>query len=457
MRDLTQGSVTRHLLQLSLFMSVSLLLQTLYMLADLYWVGALGPESIAALSLAGNLFFVVLAVGQVLAVGTIALVSHAVGAREPDRARFIFNQTTVYGVLLGLLVFVGVCAVRPFYFGWLGADAATAALGRAYLFWLAPAFLAQLAAVGLSGALRGIGDLKTPMWINAAAVLMNVILDPVLIYGWGPAPALGVAGAGLATLLALATAWGILLWFFTRPHSFLRYNPAQWKPDWGLYSRLTRIGLPAGAEFGIMSCNLFVIFWAISVFGASAQAGYGVGQRLLTSLYLPVLALSFANAPVVGQNFGARRGDRVRRSFYAASGLAVAFMLGLTLLCQLAPHWLIRLFSSDAEVVGYGSGYLAIVSWNFVASALVLTTSSSFQGLGHTLPPLVSSLLRFLVFAAPVVWMARLAGFRIEQVWWFWVATIFLQAGLNLVFLRRSFRHRLPAEGLPAPAPEAAD
>lgn len=452
MRDLTQGSVTRHLLQLSGFLSVSLILQTLYTLADMYWVGGLGPPAIAAVSLSGNLFFFVMAVGQVVNVGTTTLVSQATGAKNHTRAGFVFNQSTFYGMVLGVLVLTAVYLVRPYYFGWMGGDEQVDALGRGYLLWLAPALLAQLSAMGLSGSLRGIGDLKTPMIINAAAVLMNCILDPVLIYGWGPAPRLGVQGAAIATLAAVAAAWLLLACFFTRPRSFLRFNPRSWFPEWKTYSEITRIGLPAGAQFAILSSFMVLIFWAISIFGTAAQAGYGLGQRLLTSLFLPVIAVSVANAPVVGQNFGAGQAQRVKSAFYSASAIGMGMMLVLTVACRLAPEWLIGLFTADSRVISYGAGYLRIVSWNFVASAAVLTTSSTFQGLGNTLPPLLSSVCRFGIFAIPLLWMARRPGFEINQVWWLWAMTVFVQAGLNLFLLRRGFR-RYFKPLLQAPAP----
>jgi Na+-driven multidrug efflux pump len=160
-------------------------------------------------------------------------------------------------------------------------------------------------------------------------------------------------------------------------------------------------------------------------------------------MFLPVIALSFAVAPIVGQNFGGRQADRVRRSVYSALGLGSALMLVLTLIAQFAPAVLLRGFSNDPKVIAFGSDYLKIVSWNFVAAGIVFCSSSVFQGIGNTLPPLVSSMTRLLLFALPAVLVSRTPGFQIRHVWELSVMSQVFQAGLNLFLLRREMRKKL--------------
>lgn len=444
MRDLTTGSVTKHLLQLTAFTSMAVVFLTLYHLADIYWVGRLGKEAIAAVGLAGNLLFVVMALGQTLAIGISTLVSHATGAKDQARARLLFNQGVVFGALAGLAILAAGFAVRPFYFSALGADAATAALGKQYLFWLLISFWIQITGMSLGGALRGIGDLKTPMIIHGGSVLLNVCLDPVLIFGWGPVPKLGVAGASLATVISAVLGGVLLLWHFSRAQSYLRFNPSQWRPRWSLLKQITIIGAPAGAQTGLLSAiNLMLVFWVISPFGAAAQAGFGVGMRVMMSLMMPVVAIAFATSPLVGQNFGARQPDRVRQAYRSAALLAGGLSLVLMVVCQAAPAWFIRLFSSDPAVVAYGSDYLRIIAWSFLPASLVHVSSSAFQGLGNTLPVLVGAVARLAAFTIPVILIARWSGFEVVQVWYLAVASSVLQMGLNLYLLNRAFRNRL--------------
>jgi len=192
-----------------------------------------------------------------------------------------------------------------------------------------------------------------------------------------------------------------------------------------------------------MSFYIVIVYAIIRDFGAEAQAGFGVGARVMQAMFLPVMALSFAVAPVVGQNFGGRRADRVRDSFYSAAGIASILMLLLTMMVQFAAGGLIRAFSRDPAVIIVGSEYLKIVSFNFVAVGLVFISSSVFQGIGNTLPPLVSSMTRLLLFALPATLLSQRPGFQIRYVWYLSVVSIFFQACVNLVLLLRELRRKL--------------
>jgi len=173
------------------------------------------------------------------------------------------------------------------------------------------------------------------------------------------------------------------------------------------------------------------------------EAGFGIGARVMQALFLPVVALSFAAAPVVGQNFGGRRADRVRHSVYPAIGIASLMTLVLTLIAHSAPATLIRIFSRDARVIAFGSDYLRIVSLNFISAGIVFTSSSVFQGIGNTLPPLFSSLTRLILFAVPAMLISRAPGFEIRQIWYLSVRSIVLQMCVNLLLLLQELRKRL--------------
>jgi Na+-driven multidrug efflux pump len=206
---------------------------------------------------------------------------------------------------------------------------------------------------------------------------------------------------------------------------------------------MLRVGLPAGGEFALMAVYIVVVYGIIRDFGAAAQAGFGVGARVMQAMFLPVVAIAFAVAPVVGQNFGGRRADRVRSSYYSALGFTSVVMVLLTIISQFAPTALIRLFSKDDSVIAFGSEYLRIVSLNFLAAGIVFTSSSVFQGIGNTLPPLASSMTRLVLFVLPATMLSRMPGFQIRHVWYLSVASILFQACVNLLLLRREFRKKL--------------
>jgi Na+-driven multidrug efflux pump len=270
-----------------------------------------------------------------------------------------------------------------------------------------------------------------------------MVLAPLLVFGLVGLPRLGVTGAALATFISILIADVLMVIYFETKYHYLRFRVALWRPQIKTWWSMLRIGVPAGAEFVLLFVNVLIVYGIIRNFGPAAQAGFGIGARVMQALFLPVVALSFAVSPVVGQNFGGRHPQRVRQSIYAAIGLASAAMFFLALLAHYAPALLIRGFSADPRVIGFGGEYLRIVALNFVAAGIAFSTSSAFQGLGNTVPPLFSSMARVLLFAVPALILSRRAGFEIREVWYLSVGTQVFQACLSLFLLWRELRKKL--------------
>ena len=443
MQDLTTGSVVRHLLKTASFMLVTMVFQTLYSLVDLYWVGRLGKEAVAAVGISGNLSFVVLAISQMLGVGTTTLVSHAAGRRDKPQALLVFNQSLVLSSLAGVIFFVLAMALRTTYAEKVAADALTADLASDYLLWFIPAMALQFGIVAMSAALRGTGNFKPGMVVQSSTVVLNMVLAPFLIFGWGTGHPLGVAGAAISTLVAVAVGSVWLTLYFLPEDSFLRFVPADARPQIGLWGRILKIGLPAGAEFGMTTIYMLLVYVVTRPFGAAAQAGFGVGLRIVLAGYLPVVALGFSVAPVAGQNFGARRPERVRQTFMIGAALSAVLMAAFAVLCHVAPAAMVRIFSQDPQVVSVGEEYLRVISWGFVATGVVFVASSTFQAIGNTLPSLATSFLRVMIVAIPVILLSRQPGFELRWIWYLSVAAVLLQLVASLWLLWREFELRL--------------
>jgi putative MATE family efflux protein len=444
MQDLTTGSIPRHLLNTTSYMLVTMLFQTLYFLADLYWVGRLGREAVAAVSIAGNLMFAVLAVTQMLAVGTTTLVAHAAGDRDQARAVLVFKQSQVLSLLSGGLFFALTAMMRGAYARTLSADGGTAALAEEYLVWFLPAMGLQFGMVAMGAALRGTGNFRPGMVVQSATVAINAVLAPILMFGWLGSPVMGVTGAALATFISILVGIAWMALYFLPTDAYLRFaGRGGWTPDLTIWRKLLGIGLPAGAEFGLIAVYMFAVYVVTRRFGAAAQAGFGIGQRVIQALFMPIVALGFAVAPVAGQNFGARRGDRVRDTFKTAALLAIGTMTVLIVVCQIAPATLIRIFSRDPDVIAVGADYLRIVSYTFIASGLVFVTASMFQAMGNTIPSLITSFVRIVIVVVPMFLLARLPGFELRWVWYLTVLSITLQMAMALLLLRREFGRRL--------------
>jgi putative MATE family efflux protein len=221
MKDLSTGSIPGHITTMSVTMAIGILVQTLYFFIDLYFVSKLGDAAIAGVTAAGNIWFVVLALTQILNVGTVALVSHAVGAQQRERANLVFNQALTLSMIVGAFVLVGVYLAAPAYMRTVGADEATIRAGVDYLYWFAPGLGLQFLMIAMFATLRGTGIVKPTMILQMVTVFVNVILAPVLIVGWGTGKPMGTAGAGLASTISVVV--GVILsgYYFHRHEKYV--------------------------------------------------------------------------------------------------------------------------------------------------------------------------------------------------------------------------------------------
>jgi len=443
MQDLTSGSLTGHLLKTTSFMLVSMIFQTLYVLVDLFWVGRLGTDAIAAVGLSGNLSFIVIAITQVLSVGATTVVSHASGRKDQERAIFLFNQSQVLSMLAGILFLAFAMLFRHQYAASQSATEGMRIATEDYLLWFIPAMALQFAMVAMGAALRGTGNFKPGMYVQTGTVIINMVLAPFLIFGWGPFPAWGVTGAAVSTLVAIVVGVIWISIYFIDAKAYLRFHFGHWKPQVNVWWEMLKIGLPAGAEFALMGIYMAVVYAITKPFGAAAQGGFTIGVRIVQSVFLPVVALGFAVAPVAGQNFAARKGDRVRAAFKAAAGMAAGLMLIVSVAIYFAAAPLMAIFTKDPEVTAVGVEYLRIVVLNFVASGITFVSSSMFQALGNTLPSLVTSGLRLVIAVIPAVFLARVTGFHLTWIWYLSAASVMVQMTVNLLLLQREFRLKL--------------
>jgi putative MATE family efflux protein len=443
MKDLTQGSIGSHLAQMSMFIGMGMLVQTLYYLVDLYFVAGLGQQALAGVSAAGNVMFIVLGLTQVLSVGTITLISHAVGRKDQSDANLIFNQALLISSICAVLMFIAGYTIAGAYVREIAADPASKAAGELYLKWFVPGLALQFAVVGMGAALRGTGIVKPTMIVQSVTLLLNTVLAPVLIAGWGTGHPLGVKGAALASSISIAVGVIMLAIYFARLEHYVGVDTKLWRPDFPTWKRMGNIGLPAGGEFMIMFLVVGVVYWCIREFGAAAQAGFGIGSRVMQSIFLPAMAVAFAASPIAGQNYGARQAGRVRETFRTAAFTGVAIMAVLTLFCQWKASILVRAFTNDPQVIEYGTHYLKIISWNFIGTGIIFTCSGLFQAIGNTWPSLLSSAARVITFCVPAIWLSLQPWVRLDHIWYLSVATVALQAVFSLWLLMDQFRKRL--------------
>jgi putative MATE family efflux protein len=443
MQDLTHGSIPRHLITQSVPIAVGMAVQTLYYLVDIYFVAQLGGTVLAGVSAAGSLTFVVLALTQMLSVGTVALIAPAVGRKDKAGANLVFNQSVALSALCGALTLLGGYTLGEKYLHAVGVEAESMVAGMAYLRWYIPGMALQFALAAMGAALRGTGVVKPTMIVQMITVLANVILAPILIAGWGTGHPMGAAGAGLATTLSVVIGVAMMVWYFVRLEHYVAWDGTQIRPRPVVWKQMLNLGLPAGGEFLLMFVYMAVIYSAISSFGAEAQAGFGLATRIMQAVFLPALAIAFAVPALGGQNMGARKADRVRETIRAALLIECSIMVLLTFACQAYAVGFLRPFTNDAAVIAVGVQFLEVVSWNFVFSGVNFACSGMFQALGNTWPALFSTATRLVTFVFPVLWLSRQPGFEIVHVWYLSVATMTLQGLLSLTLLRLQMQAKL--------------
>ncbi len=442
MRDLTQGAIWRHLVGMAMFIRAGLVVNTLYMLIDLYFVSRLGKQAVAGVASAGSAMFITMSISQLVGVGSLSLVSHAVGRKDQADSQLVFEQALSMGLLIAGVFLVLGYGAGGWAVGRIASDAQTAQDARTYLYWYLPALATMFPGAALGSALRASGVVGIPMMLQSGTVVINAILAPVLIMGFFTGHPMGVAGAGLASSIAALFGSVALAVMFNRAQKYMRLHSSL-HPKWDVWKRIAAIGLPATGEFALIFITTAVAYWSIRRFGPQAQAGYGIGARMMQAIFLPAMAVAFATGPIAGQNFGARHAERVRDTFRHAAVMGAGIMLALTLFCQISPHILVQPFSSDPAVIDVATEFLRIASWNFVAVGLTFCCSGMFQALGDTRPALISSGSRLLTYVVPAIWLAGQSWASLRDFWYLSLASITVQALIACLLLRHQLHHKL--------------
>jgi putative MATE family efflux protein len=381
------GSLPRALVHLALPAVGCMLLNTAFGVVDTFWVGRLGREAMAAMSAASFFLWSMYALISLVDVGTRAHVSRRAGERDWAPMARAAGEGIVLCLPVSAVAIAFYMAITESAFGFMHVTGDVATMARAYLDVILLGLPVMLVFWTISAIFQGAGDTRTPFWLLGGSFLLNAVLDPVLIFGWGPIPALGLRGAALATVgsQAVGAIPGIVL--LVRRDLISLGRPLL---SAGSLSIL-RIGLPTFAE-GFLFCVVYVFIVRLLLpFGVAGLAALGVGHRLESISYMIALGFSHAAATLVGQCLGARLPGRAARGAWLAVGIVSAVALVVSALFLMCPRALISIFIQDPGTVAQGEIYLRIVALSQVAMVVELTLFGAFQGAGDTVPPMVVS------------------------------------------------------------------
>lgn len=414
--DLTDGSVGRPLLDLAVPVVAAALLQTAYNLTDTFWVGRYGSPELAALTFAFPLVFLSLTLGGGVSTAGSVLVAQYEGAGRGEEVSFAAGQALAYAALGGVLVAGVAVPALPVVLPALGADAGVAPLAVRYLSLVFAGLPFLFLASAFTAALRGYGDVLTPLAVVAASVALNAVLDPVLIFGAGPVPELGLRGAALATVGARGLAAAAGVWLLVSGRLSLGVEIRDLRPTGRFLDRVLRIGLPASLEGLSIAVSVTAMLVVVGRFPPAVVAGFGVGERLLSVMFLPAQGLAGALSTMVGQNLGAGETTRAVRATRLAVGTA---LVGLTVVgvgAVVAAEPLARVFTPDPAVVAVAADFLRVTGLAFGVEGGLRVYTAAFRGAGRTTLALAVTLTTFLPVRIGVA-LLGLAALGPRAVW----------------------------------------
>jgi putative MATE family efflux protein len=403
-QDYTVGNLNRAILLLAIPMVLEMVLESLFAVVDVLFVGRLGANAVATVGLTESLLALVFSIGIGLAMSTTAMVARRIGEKDPTEAAIAGAQAIFLGLAVSLAIGVPSFIFAPQLLRLMGAPPEVIATGTNYA-RIALGGCGAIVMLFLNNAIfRGAGDAAIAMRLLWVSNILNFILDPCLIFGLGPFPRLGVTGAALATFSGRSI--GVLYQFYRLmkgtermriPPYLLRLNP---RVMW----RLLRVSLTGILQFAIANTSWIALVRIVSIFGAAALAGYTIAIRIVIFVILPSWGLSNAAATLVGQNLGARHPHRAEQAVWRTGLYNMLFLglIGVVFIFTATP--LVRLFTQDPAVVPLAASALRILSYGNIAYAYGMVMLQSFNGAGDTVTPTIVNFFGFWMLEIPLAW-----------------------------------------------------
>ena len=426
-------------MSMALPMMLSMAFNSLYNIVDSYFVAKLSEDAITALSLVYPSHNLLTSVAVVFGVGVNAMISFYLGAQNQEKADKTATQGMVLGVLHGVLLMILFLCGMNWFLGMFTKSDTVRALGMEYSNVVFLFSTIVTGGITLEKIFQAVGRMNITMIGLMGGSFCNIILDPLLIFGIGPFPKMGIAGAALATGIGqMVPVIFYLIVYFVSPIP-VRLRSGCLKPDAKMALQLYSIGVPAILNLALPSVLITFLNSLLAVYSQSYVVVLGIYYKLQTFLYLPANGIVQGLRPIIGYNYGAGEYDRVKKLYRTSMGMCAAIMAAGTVLCLALSGQLIGLFSSNAETIAIGTSALRIICVGFIVSTISVVASGSLEGLGMGVQSLVISLCRYIVVIMPLAWLfCRLLG--ADGIWnAFWVTEV-ITAGISMVVYHKSVK-----------------
>lgn len=450
-QNLTTAPIPQLIRSIAIPTSVGFLFNTLYNVVDTWYGKFLETEGLAALSLSFPIFFIIIALGSGISTGATALISHSLGAENPKAAGKTLAQAVVFSLFVSMILMtLGFLSVPPLLAS-LSDDAMVLHYANRYLTVIllgVPFFLLQAI---FNAGLSARGDTKSYRNVLITGFVLNLLLDPLLLFGYAPLriPAMGAEGIALATVLIQVIGTLFLAWKTRRSGCFEGVGFGALKPDITDIKSIAQQGIPASLSMLTVALGMLIINYFLEEYGATkALAAYGIAVRIEQIALLPTIGLTTAILTLTGQNYGAKRIDRVKETYSTALKYGVYIMVVMLLLIIPFAKQLMGLFNTDPEVISIGVTYLYIEILTFYSYVLLFCSTSMLQGLKHPNFAMIIGLVRQFLLPIPIFWLlGQVLGWGVTGVWW-GIALITWSAALITFFYSRGILKKVEIKNL---------
>jgi len=406
-QDYTSGSLNRAIFLLAVPMVLEMVLESLFAVVDVFWVGRLGANAVATVGLTESMLSLVFAVAMGLSLSTAAMVARRIGEKDSTGAAVAAVQAIALGLMVSIVIGAPCLVLAPRLLRWMGAPPEIIAVGSGYTRICLGGSGVVLLLFLNNAIFRGAGDAAIAMRLLWVSNIINLFLDPCLIFGLGPFPRLGVTGAAWATLTGRSIGVAYQFYRLLRGTERIRIFANQIRLRLDVLWRLLRVSLTGILQFAIAHTSWIGLVRIVSIFGAAALAGYTIAIRVVIFAILPSWGLSNAAATLVGQNLGAKQPERAEAAVWRTGLYNMLFLGSLGVFFVLFAEPVIRLFTHDPAVVPLGVSCLRIVSYGNIGYAYAMVMLQAFNGAGDTVTPTIVNFFGFWLLEIPLAyWLA---------------------------------------------------
>ncbi len=408
--DITKGkNITGILLRLAIPIMLANSFQTLYNIIDAFFLGKLGKSVFAAPAITFNVIFVLIAFGFGFSMAGTTLIAQSKGKNDREKVDFYLGQTTVTLVVLSILISViGVIFTNP-VLRILKTPPDAFIYTSKYMRIILMGIPFMFGTFILQASLQGIGDTITPLWIQGIAVSFNILLDPLLIFGIGPFPKMGVVGAAIGTVISRSVGSFIGIAILVQGKKGLQLKWRNLKPDRKALRLIFEIGFPSSIGQSVSALGFTVLQGVVNYFGSAVVAAFGIGNRIVGLFNMPAMGIGRAVTTMVGQNLGAREIKRAWKSVKAGIIIVGVFLLiGMTFTFFFGSSFVHFFIPNDPEVTKWGVILFRIISPSVVFFGILMVLNGAFQGAGDTKPPMVLNIVRLWGIRVPFSYLLAL-------------------------------------------------